>query len=167
MIGNFEDRHPDIQPGVFVAGTAVVIGDVTLGRGASVWYGAVLRGDSGAIRVGDGTNIQDGAVLHCDAEAPLTLGRGVTVGHGAVVHGAAVEDDVLIGMHATLLNGCVIGAGSVIGAGALVREGQVIPPRSVVVGVPGKVVRTVSDEQLEEIRRNAAHYIGLAEKYKI
>ena len=162
MIGNFEDRRPDIQPGVFVAGTAAVIGDVTLGRGASVWYGAVLRGDSGAIRVGDGTNIQDGAVLHCDAEAPLTLGRGVPAGPGA-----AVEDDVLIGMHATLLNGCVIGAGSVIGAGALVREGQVIPPRSVVVGVPGKVVRTVSDEQLEEIRRNAAHYIELAEKYKI
>ena len=166
MIGKFQEKTPCIHGSCFVAENAVVIGDVTLLEDASVWYGAVIRGDSAAITIGRGSNVQDCAVLHCDEGFDMTLGENVTIGHSAVVHGAQVGDNVVVGMHATLLNGCVIGANSIIGAGALVREGQVSPENSLVVGVPAKVIRTVSEAQIEGNRENAEHYIQLAKIHK-
>lgn len=165
MIRNFEDKVPNIHESAFVAENAAVIGDVTLMEGATVWYGAVLRGDSEKIVIGKGSNVQDCAVVHCDEGHPTILGENVTVGHSAIVHGAQVGDNVLVGMHATLLNGCVIGEGSIIGAGALVREGQVIPPRSVVIGMPGKVLKEAADAQVEGNIENARHYVELGKKY--
>lgn len=167
MIRTFRGHVPDIHPACFVAENATVVGDVALAEDASVWYGAVVRGDAGPIRIGPGSNVQDCAVLHTDKGFDLTLGRGVTVGHAAVVHGAQVGDNVVIGMHATLLNGCRVGANSIIGAGALVREGQIIPENSLVVGCPARVLRQVSPEQLENNRRNARHYIDLAKEHRV
>ncbi len=166
MIKSFNGHTPAIRASCFVADNATVIGNVTLQEDASVWYGAVIRGDADAIFIGKGSNVQDCAVLHTDKGFQLTLGEKVTVGHSAVVHGAQVGDNVIIGMHATLLNGCVIGENSIIGAGALVKEGQVIPPASLVVGIPAKVVRTLSPEQYAGNRENAEHYIHLAKEYK-
>ena len=134
MIKAFNGHTPAVRASCFVADSATVIGDVTLQEDASVWYGAVVRGDADSIFIGRGSNIQDCAVLHTDKGFQITLGEKVTVGHSAVVHGAEVGDNVIIGMHATLLNGCRIGKNSIIGAGALVREGQVIPENSLVVG---------------------------------
>jgi len=142
-----------------VAPGAVVVGDVTLGEGASVWYNAVLRADNEPIVIGVGSNLQDNVSCHVDSGAPLTLGSGVSVGHNAVLHGCTIEDDVLIGMHATVMNGAVVGTGSLIAAGALVTEGAIIPPRSLVAGVPGKVRRTLSDAEVDGIRHNAAVYL--------
>jgi len=166
MIRHFEDKSLNIHESAFVAENAAVIGDVTLMEGATVWYGAVLRGDSEKIVIGKGSNVQDCAVVHCDAGHPTVLGENVTVGHSAIVHGAQVGNNVLIGMHATVLNGAVIGEGSIIGAGALVREGQVIPPRSVVVGMPAKVIKEATDAQIEGTIENARHYIELGSRYK-
>lgn len=158
--------RPEVDPTAWVAPSATVVGAVSLGPGASVWYGAVLRGDLAQIVVGRGSNVQDGAVLHGDPGHPCELGSGVTVGHRAVVHGAVVEDDVLVGMGAVLLNGCRIGTGSVVGAGALVPEGTLVPPRSVVLGVPGRVRATTTDEQVAAIVRNGEVYVGLAARHR-
>lgn len=135
-------------------------GDVVLGPGSSVWYGAVLRGDDGTLTLGENTNVQDNAVLHCDPGGAVTLGKNVTVGHCALVHGCTVGDGSLIGMHATLLNHCVVGKNCIIGAGALVPEGKIIPDDSLVVGVPGKIIKRVSPEQAAASLANAAHYVG-------
>ena len=166
MIKAFKEKVPNVHESCFVASNAVIIGGVTLEKDANVWFSAVIRGDSENITIGEGSNIQDCAVLHCDHGFPLTVGRNVTVGHSAVIHGCNLGDNVMIGMHATLLNGCIIGEGSIIGAGALVREGQVIPPNSLVVGVPAKVVRETSAEQVEGIINNAQHYVEIAKEYK-
>ena len=166
MIKAFKDKVPNVHESCFVASNAVIIGGVTLEKDANVWFSAVIRGDSENITIGEGSNIQDCAVLHCDHGFPLTVGKNVTVGHSAVVHGCKLGDNVMIGMHATLLNGCIIGEGSIIGAGALVCEGQVIPPNSLVVGVPAKVVRETSAEQVEGIINNAQHYVEIAKEYK-
>ena len=166
MIKAFKDKVPNVHESCFVASNAVIIGGVTLEKDASVWFSAVIRGDSENITIGEGSNVQDCAVLHCDHGFPLTIGSNVTVGHSAVIHGCNLGDNVMIGMHATLLNGCVIGEGSIIGAGALVCEGQVIPPNSLVVGVPAKVVRETSAEQVEGIINNAQHYVEIAKEYK-
>ncbi|WP_111720708.1 gamma carbonic anhydrase family protein [Homoserinimonas sp. OAct 916] len=153
---------PTIAQDAWVAPGAVVVGNVHLAAGASVWYNAVLRSDyPEPITIGEGSNLQDNVSCHVDSEFPLTLGRGISVGHGAVLHGCTVEDDVLIGMSATVLNGAVIGAGSLIAAGAVVLEGTQVPPRSLVAGVPGRVRRDVTDEELEHIRANAAGYLRL------
>ncbi len=143
----------------YVHPSAVIIGDVTLGRDASVWPTAVLRGDSDAIVIGDETNVQDGAVVHVDPGFPVRVGHRVTIGHRAVIHGCTIEDDCLIGIGAIILNGAVIGTGSVIGAGAVVREGMIVPPGSLVLGVPGKVVRAVDDELRGRIVRGAKAYV--------
>ncbi|MHB8838630.1 MAG: gamma carbonic anhydrase family protein [Gemmatimonadaceae bacterium] len=143
----------------YVHPSAVIIGDVTLGRDASVWPTAVLRGDSDAIVIGDETNVQDGAVIHVDPDVPVRVGHRVTIGHRAVIHGCTIEDDCLIGIGAIVLNGAVIGTGSVIGAGAVVREGMIVPPGSLVLGVPGKVVRAVDDELRDRIVRGAKAYV--------
>lgn len=153
---------PDAVQAAFVAQNATLAGRVVLAAGSSVWYGAVLRADTGRILIGGDSNIQDNAVVHTGPSLDVVIGRGVSIGHSAVIHGCTVGDGCLIGMHATILNGAVIGAGSLIAAGALVPENTVIPPGSLVVGVPGKVVRPVSAEQSEAIAANCAEYLRLA-----
>jgi carbonic anhydrase/acetyltransferase-like protein (isoleucine patch superfamily) len=157
----FNGHQPQVGEGAFVAPTASVIGDVTLGEGVGIYYGAVLRGDSSTITVGAGSNVQDNAVLHADPDFPAHVGSGVSIGHGAVVHGCTVEDDCLIGMNATVLNGAVIGSGSLVAAGAVVLEGTVVPPGSLVAGVPGKVRRELTEDERDGIRRNAENYRAL------
>ena len=162
----FLGRAPRLGAEVFVAPTAAVVGDVTLGYGASVWYGASMRGDVHWISVGPGSNVQDCATVHVSRGThPCRIGSGVTVGHNAVVHGCTVEDDVLVGMGAVVLDGAVIGAGSIIGAGALVTMNTVVPPRSLVLGSPARVVRALSDAEVERNRANAAHYVRMSRMY--
>jgi carbonic anhydrase/acetyltransferase-like protein (isoleucine patch superfamily) len=151
--------------GWYAAGNAVTLGKLNVAKGASVWYGAVVRADLASITIGELTNIQDGCVLHCDPGKDLVIGRHVTVGHLAMVHAKEVGDRALIGIHAVLLSGAVVGEGSIIAACALVREDQVIPPRSIVVGVPGKVVGQVTDAQWVEAEARALRYHALAARH--
>lgn len=144
--------------------TSVVIGDVRLGEGVSLWPHSVLRGDYNSISVGAGSNIQDGAVIHNDHGKPCVIGEDCVIGHLACVHGATLGNRVLVGIHAAVLNGAVIGDECIIGAGAVVGEGKVIPPRSLVLGVPGKVLRSITDAELERIKSGAANYRGYAER---
>lgn len=161
------DGHtPAVHESAFVAHTAVLIGQASLGADSSAFYGVVMRGDTNSITVGIGSNLQDNVVLHADPGFPTTVGNGVSVGHGAIVHGCTVEDDCLIGMSATIMNGAVIGAGSLVAGGAVVLEGAIIPPGSLVAGVPAKVRRELSAEELEHVRENASHYVELARKHK-
>ena len=166
LILPFAGTTPSIADTAWVAPNATIIGQVSLGENASVFYGAVLRADVDSITIGAGTNIQDNVTMHCDAGTPTTVGARVSVGHAAVLHGCTVEDDCLIGMSATVLNRAVIGAGSLVAAGAVVLEGAVIPPRSLVAGVPAKVRREISDEEFEHIRHNAAHYLEIAAAHR-
>lgn len=155
------DIRPVAAASARAAGNAALIGDVRLEEKVSVWYGAVLRGDAGPIRIGEGSNIQDLCTLHCGG-LPLVVGANVVVGHGAILHSCTVEDGCLVGMGAILLDGCVVGAGSVVGAGALIPPGKIVPPGSLVVGVPGKIVRQVTEAEREETLKNAAHYVELS-----
>lgn len=155
-----------IDPSAFIADGAIIRGKVIVGDQASVWFGAVIRGDVEPITIGARSNVQDLAVIHCDPGYPCQIGDDVTIGHAAVVHGAIVESGSLIGIRAVVLNGARIGAGSIIGAGAVVTERADIPPGSLVVGVPGKVIRPTSDEQREHILANAAHYVVSGRKYR-
>jgi carbonic anhydrase/acetyltransferase-like protein (isoleucine patch superfamily) len=154
-----------LDPSAFVAPGAVVVGDVTLARRASVWFNAVVRGDSAPISLGEASNLQDLCVVHVDEGQPALIGARVTIGHRAVIHGCVIEDECLIGMGSILLSGARIGEGSLIGAGALVREKQVVPPGSLVLGMPGKVVGEVTAAQRAGIRDSSAHYAALAESY--
>jgi len=158
----FEEILPQLARSVFVAPGVRCIGRVTIGEESSIWYNAVLRGDADEIVIGRRTNIQDNCTIHVDPGFPTTIGDEVTVGHNAVVHGCTVESRVLVGMNAVLLSGCRIGSGSIIGANALVTEGKVIPPRSLVLGTPGKIVREVTDEEVAAILRSAAGYVERA-----
>lgn len=153
---------PRVSKDAWVAPGAVLAGNVRLESRASVWYNTVLRADAEPIVIGEGSNLQDNVSAHVDVDAPLTVGRGVSVGHNAVLHGCTIEDDVLVGMHATIMNHAVVGAGSLVAAGALVLQGTVIPPRSLVAGVPAKVRRELTDEDVAQIRRNAATYLQLS-----
>ena len=157
--------HLVIDPTAYIAPEAYVRGTVTLGAQSSVWPMAVIRGDEGEITIGARTNIQDGCVLHADYDAFLRIGAGVSLGHGAIVHGCTIEDDVLIGMGAVVLNRAVIGSGSIVGARALVPEGMQVPPGSLVLGVPGQI-RPLRPEQRERIARPARNYVALAEMYR-
>ena len=159
MLLPFGGKVPRDEGAVFVAPNATVLGDVVLGPGSSVWYGAVLRGDDGTLTLGENTNVQDNAVLHCDPGGAVTLGKNVTVGHCALVHGCTVGDGSLIGMHATLLNHCVVGKNCIIGAGALVPEGMFIPDASVAVGLPEKDITQVPHAPVQANLHNAAHYV--------
>jgi carbonic anhydrase/acetyltransferase-like protein (isoleucine patch superfamily) len=161
----FNGITPTVADDVFVAPGAMVIGDVTIGPGSSVWYGAVLRGDIAPIRVGRGSNVQDGSVLHVDEGVPCILGDDVVIGHGAVVHAATIEDGALVAMHATVLSHAVVGKESIVGAHALVPPGKAFPPRSLIVGVPGKVAREVTDAEAAETRDNARRYAGYAQQH--
>lgn len=158
-------RAAQVDRSAYIAPGAVVLGDVDIGPGATVWFGAVIRGDTAPIRIGAETNVQDQCVLHADAGFPCTLGRRVTLGHGAIVHGATVEDDVLIGMRAVVMNGARIGTGSLVAVGAVVTEGVVIPPHSLVMGVPGKVVRTIDEAARRRISHAAEHYVAAGRSY--
>ena len=155
------DHTPQLGPGTFVHDAACVIGRVRLGRDVSVWPNATIRGDTDQITVGDGTNVQDGAVLHADAGVPCTIGQRVTIGHLACVHGCTVEDEVLIGIGAIILNNSVIGTGSIVGAGAVLPEGTSVPPGSLVLGTPGRVIRETTAAQRADIRRSAEHYVAM------
>ncbi|WP_030147477.1 MULTISPECIES: gamma carbonic anhydrase family protein [unclassified Streptomyces] len=166
MITGIGGREPRIDETAFVAPTASVIGGVSLGPGASVWYGAVLRGDVESISVGASSNVQDNCTLHADPGFPVSVGERVSVGHNAVVHGATVEDDCLIGMGATVLNGAVIGAGSLVAAQALVPQGMVVPPGSLVAGVPAKVKRPLTEEERQGITLNGTMYAELAKAHR-
>ena len=158
MIQTYQDKSPVCAPSARAADNATLLGQITLGEEASVWFGAVLRGDEASIQVGDGSNIQDNAVVHCDEPYPVSIGKDVTVGHGAILHGCTIEDRCLIGMGAILLNGCVIGAGSLVAAGALVTQGTVVPPGSLVVGSPAKVARPLRPEETADILKSAETY---------
>lgn len=155
-----------INPTAFLAPSAIVLGDVEVEADVSIWYQAVIRGDTERIRIGEATNIQDLTMVHADPGVPCLIGMRVTVGHRAILHGCQVEDDCLIGMGAILLNNAKIGAGSVIGAGALVREGAEIPPGSLVVGAPGRVLRQVDDAGRTRIDRIWKHYVELARRHR-
>jgi carbonic anhydrase/acetyltransferase-like protein (isoleucine patch superfamily) len=157
---------PTIHPTAFVHPTAVILGDVTLGARVSVWPTAVIRGDTDSITIGDDSNVQDGTIVHVDAGLPVTIGKRVGIGHRAIVHGATIEDDVLIAMGAILLNGSHVGTGSIVGAGAVVREGMKIPPNSLVLGVPGRIARSTTNEEQERIRKTVQSYLELQEQYR-
>jgi len=154
-----------VAPTAFIAPTAVVLGDVSIGDESSIWFHAVLRGDVELIEIGARTNIQDLAVLHADAGFPCVLGNDVTVGHSAIVHGAIVEDEVLIGMRAVVMNGARIGRGSVVAVGSVVTEGAIVPPDSVAVGTPAKVIRKIEPRDRERIRHAAEHYVMMSRRY--
>jgi carbonic anhydrase/acetyltransferase-like protein (isoleucine patch superfamily) len=166
MLLPYGDAAPVVDPEAWLAPTATVIGDVRIAARASVFYGAVIRADMAAVELGAGSNLQDNVVVHTDFGFPTRIGAGVSVGHAAVVHGCTVEDDVLVGMHATVLNGAVVGTGSLLAAGTVVLEGTVVPPRSLVAGVPGKVRRTLDDAEVERVRRNAEIYVELAARHR-
>ena len=163
---DFEGSAPEVPETAWVAPNATLIGAVTLAEEASVFYGAVLRGDMDSISIGPRSNIQDGCVVHTDAGFPTLVGAGVSVGHRAVLHGCTVEDDALIGMGAVVLNGAVVGAGSLVAAGAVVTEGMQIPPGSLVAGVPARVRKALDEEGSTALRENARVYLGLAAKHR-
>ena len=145
---------------------AQVIGEVELGENVSIWHGAVVRGDTDSITIDDNSNVQDNCVVHCTKGFPVKIGKNVSVGHGAVVHGCTLEDNVLIGMNATVLNGAHISKNSIVGAGAVVSEGKNFPEGSLILGVPAKAIKEVSDEQIEMIANNAKNYVKLSKQYK-
>ncbi|MDJ0654803.1 MAG: gamma carbonic anhydrase family protein [Xanthomonadales bacterium] len=166
MIYQLDQHRPEIDASAWVADDAVIIGRVQLREEASVWFGSVLRGDMEPIVIGPRSNIQDGSVMHTDDGFPLTVGEGVTVGHRAVLHGCTLQDNCLVGINAVVLNGAVVGRDSLIGANALVREGQQIPPRSLVVGSPCRVVRELTGLEIEGLRESARHYAANARRYR-
>lgn len=163
---SFDDAEPTLADSAWLAPSATVIGDVTLGADASIWYGAVARADVAPITVGAGTNIQDNVTLHADPGFPLTVGANVSVGHNAVLHGCTIGDDSLIGMGAVVLNGARLGAHCLVAAGAVVLEGTEIPPRSLVAGVPAKVRRELTDDEIAHIGHNAEGYRALAGRHR-
>lgn len=166
MILPFNGKTPTIGAGVFIAPTAVIIGDVTIGDGSSIWYGTVLRGDMAPIRIGAQTNLQDLTMVHTDYGHPAIVGDRVSVGHRAVVHGCRVEDEALVGIGAVVLNGAVVGRGSVVAAGSVVREGQEIPPGVLVAGIPAVIKRKIEAEAAELFRLPYQHYITLANAHR-
>ncbi|MCV2361057.1 MULTISPECIES: gamma carbonic anhydrase family protein [Roseateles] len=164
-IYQLDEHRPELADSAWVADSAEVIGRVSLGAEVSVWFKAVLRGDTEQLTIGAGTNIQDGSVLHADHGFPLVLGQGVTVGHQCMLHGCTVGDYSLIGIGAVVLNGARIGKHCLVGAGALVTEGKEFPDGSLIVGSPAKVVRELSPEQIEGLKASAAHYIQNGRRY--
>ncbi len=161
-----DDDTPDIAPDAWVAESAEVIGRVVLGEKASVWYGAVLRGDNARITIGRASNVQDGSVLHTDEGKPLVIGEGVTIGHQVMLHGCTVGDGSLIGIQSVILNGARIGKHSIVGAGSLVTEGKEFPDGALIVGSPAKVVRMLTPEQIEGLAASAAHYVHNAKRHR-
>ena len=165
-IYQFQDRIPALHESAWVAENAQVIGGVSLGENTSVWFGVVIRGDTAPIVVGQGSNIQDNSVLHADDDTPMTIGENVTVGHQVMLHGCTIGDGSLIGMQAVVLNGAKIGKNCLVGAGALVTEGKEFPDGSLIVGSPARVVRALTDAQIEGLKTSAQRYMDNARRYK-
>lgn len=171
MIKPFKGITPKVDASAFVAESAVLVGDVEIGKNCSVWYGVAIRADINRVRIGADTNIQENTVIHVDlddrglGDCATVIGDRVTVGHGAILHGCKIGDDCLVGMGAIVLSGAKVGEGSVVAAGALVREGQVVPPRSLVMGMPAQVKKELGSAALEQIRQSARHYVELAKEY--
>jgi len=166
MIYALETRSPEIDPDAWVADSAQVIGAVTLGQGASVWFGAVLRGDNERITIGARSNVQENCVLHTDMGFPLSVGADCTIGHGVVLHGCVIGEESLIGMGATVLNGARIGRNCLVGAGALVTEGKVFPDGALIMGTPARVVRQLDPGELARFKLSAAHYVENARRFR-
>ena len=167
MIKKFRGKSPIIPDSCYISESVDLIGDVTLGEDVSLWFGTVVRGDMHHITIGDRSNIQDNSVVHVTTDvSPTRIGDEVTVGHNAIIHGATIEDRCLIGMGAIIMDDVVIGEGSIVGAGAVVPPNMIIPPRSLVVGLPAKIVRQTTDEELEMIIERAQHYIDFSAEYK-
>ncbi len=164
-IHQLDDNAPQVHPTAWVAETAVVVGKVSLAENASVWYGAVLRGDNDHIRVGANSNVQDGSVLHTDHGTPLTIGDNVTVGHQVTLHGCSIGDNSLIGIQSIVLNGAKIGRNCLVGAGSLVTEGKEFPDGVLIVGRPAKVVRELTPEQIAGLQRSASHYVQQQQRH--
>jgi carbonic anhydrase/acetyltransferase-like protein (isoleucine patch superfamily) len=161
------DLIPAIDPDAWVAESAVLIGRVELAAGSSVWFNATIRADNDRVRIGARSNVQDGSVIHTDEGVPVVIGEGVTVGHQVMLHGCTIGDGSLIGIQAVILNGAKIGRDCLIGAGSLITEGKEIPDRSMVMGSPGKVVRTLTDQEVERIRRGNQHYVEASRRYRL
>lgn len=167
MILSYKDIYPEIDESVFVAENAVVIGDVILSKDVSVWFSVVIRGDVNYIRIGERTNIQDGCVLHVTHKKyPLNIGAGVTIGHNATIHGCTIKDNVLMGMGAIVLDNSVVNSNSIVAAGSLVRENFIVPEGMLVAGVPCKVIRELTEDEIKKIKQSAMNYIGYAKDYK-
>lgn len=175
MVHNFKDISPKIGEKTWIAPSADVIGDVTIGKDCSIWFGCVVRGDVHYITIGDRTNIQDLSMIHVTHYKkadksdgnPTVIGNDVTVGHRVMLHGCTIEDACLIGMSATILDGAVIGKESIVGAGALVTKNKVFPPRSLIMGSPAKVVKELSDEEVKELYASASRYVNFKEDYRL
>lgn len=155
-----------IDPSVYIAPGAMVLGNVTIQANSSIWFHTTVRADRGNITIGENTNIQDNCVIHMDEGFPVVIGNGVTIGHGAIVHGCKIGDNTLIGMGAIILNGAVIGKNCIVGAGALITQNTIIPDGSLVIGNPGKISRNLSESEIEHNKLNALHYVKEAENYK-
>lgn len=166
MIRDFKDFKPQIGKNSWISETATIIGNVKIGDNVGVWFGVVLRGDVAPIEIGNNTNIQDNSVIHSEVGYPTKIGNGVTIGHNSIIHGCEIGDNTLIGMGAIILNGAKIGKNCIIGAGSVITEGKVIEDNSLVLGVPGKIVRKVTDEEIKRIKDNALAYIALKEMYE-
>lgn len=165
-LATYLDREPTIDPSAYLASGAVVIGAVTLGKNSSVWHNAVLRGDINTIEVGEGSNVQDGTIVHLADDYGVKIGNYVTIGHAAMIHACEIGDECLIGMQATVLDGAVIGAQSIVGAGALVTKGTQVPPGSLVLGSPAKVVRALSEAERAGLRQWAEKYVDVSRGHK-
>lgn len=162
IVKPYHEKSPIIDGG-YIAEDVSLIGDVKIGKNASIWYGVVLRGDTDSITIGENTSIQDNSVAHCAANLPTVIGDNCVVGHNAVIHSCIVEEDCLIGMGAVLLDGCHIGKGSIVAAGTVVSPNKVIPPNSMVMGVPGRVIRELTEEDTERTRLSVQHYLHYAQ----
>ena len=160
-----DDHRPQLAAGAWVADTAQVIGHVELAEDASVWFGAILRGDTELLRIGKGSNVQDGSVLHADLGFPVSIGANVTIGHQVMLHGCTVGDGSLIGIQAVVLNGARIGKHCLVGAGALVTEGKEFPDGSMIIGSPARVVKQLTPEQIAGLQRSAEHYVANAKRF--
>lgn len=166
MIIEYQGIRPDISKAAFVADNATIVGDVVLEEGVSVWFGAVIRGDSGPIRVGKRSNIQDNCVLHCDEGGQITIGADVTVGHGTIVHGCTIHDGCMIGMGSVILNDAVVKDHCMVGAGSLITGGKELPPHSLILGSPAKKIMTVNEDHLDMIKHGAVEYLHFSEVYR-
>ena len=167
MIYDFEKHTPLIDNESWVASNAVIIGKVILKKNSNIWFNTVLRGDIEQITIGENSNVQDGSVIHTDPGCPVTVGKGVTIGHLVMLHGCDIADDCLIGIGSTILNNTKVGKNCIIGANTLIPENKIIPEKSLVLGSPGKVIRQVTDKEIEDIKLNAQHYVENYKKYKI
>lgn len=166
MILKFKEFYPVIHPKAWIAPSADLIGNIEIGEDSSVWFGCVIRSDVNEVRIGKNTNIQDLSCIHTDTNTKTIIGNNVTVGHRVMLHGCKIEDNCLIGMSATILDNAIIGAGSIVGANSLVTSGKVFPPKSLIMGSPAKVVRSLSDEEVEGLKNHAMHYVEYKNNYR-